>query len=100
MCGLKVGGVITVGFFLSFCCGCIGFFIAGATVDLQTEGWEVISHGGDGRVVVLVGDAGIRKVSKLVVLLGKLCSDGVFQTSIRDYDRGPYAETILETVES
>lgn len=58
ICGLKVGGVMTVGFFLSFCCGCTGFLGAGATVDRQTEGWEVISHGGDGRVVVLVVDAG------------------------------------------
>lgn len=63
MCGLKVGGVMTVGFFLSFCCDCTGFFGAGATVDLQTEGWEVISQGGEGRVVVLVGDAETRSAS-------------------------------------
>lgn len=48
---------MTVGFFRSFCCGWTGFLGDGATVDLQTEGWDVMSQGGDGLVVVLVGDA-------------------------------------------
>lgn len=51
---------MTVGFFLSFCCVCTGFFGAGGWVDLQTVGWDVMSQGGDGLFVVLVVDAGIQ----------------------------------------
>ena len=50
---------MTVGFFLSFCWVWTGFFWMGGWVDLQTVGCEVMSHGGDGRLVVLVVDAGI-----------------------------------------
>lgn len=59
ICGLKVGGVITVGFFLSPCWTCGGFLGAGATVDRQTVGCDVISQGGDGLFVVLVVEAEI-----------------------------------------
>lgn len=58
ICGLKVGGVITVGFFLSPCCVCTGLLGIGGAVDRHTVGWDVMSHGGDGRFVVLVVDAG------------------------------------------
>lgn len=58
ICGLKVGGVMTVGFFLSFCCVWTGLLGIGGWVDRQTVGCDVMSHGGDGRFVVLVVEAG------------------------------------------
>lgn len=57
---------MTVGFFLSFCWVWTGLLGRGGTVDRQTDGWEVISHGGDGLVVVLVVDAGVEKNNALV----------------------------------
>lgn len=74
ICGLNVGGVITVGFFLSFCWVCTGFLGTGGIVDLQTVGCEVMSHGGDGRLVVLVVEAGIIQTSLIyrTILLSQL----------------------------